>query len=218
MIRRLRLVAKWMLVVFTIVGAAGWVRSLFAWDDIALMINDPDEPGDHGILTNSYRLTSSGGLLGFSKEQSEDRDWSDLYCPSDYSPPVRPRWNFKYYKGVAMLPLFETSNYGARRQFAGFGVGSERFLGAHAGSTVDYVMAPYWAIIAACAPVPIISLVRSRRRRLARRLNHCQTCGYDMRATPHRCPECGSIPKDSLTPSSPHSAPDTCTTQDPHSC
>ncbi len=53
---------------------------------------------------------------------------------------------------------------------------------------------PYWFLIVVTLLLPAIALHRWHRRRRRIGENRCLTCGYDLRASPERCPECGAIP------------------------
>ena len=51
---------------------------------------------------------------------------------------------------------------------------------------------PYWAVCLPAAAAPLALLWRSRKTRRRQRSGLCPACGYDLRATPGRCPECGT--------------------------
>jgi hypothetical protein len=64
---------------------------------------------------------------------------------------------------------------------------------------VHAVVVPHWFLVLVTAWLPAAGAVKAARRlgawRRERRgrLGLCPTCGYDLRATPGKCPECGTI-------------------------
>jgi len=58
--------------------------------------------------------------------------------------------------------------------------------------TIAYLILPYWLLIAGSAVMPVWAMWRWRRSVYP--TGFCPSCGYDLRATPDRCPECGAVP------------------------
>ena len=71
--------------------------------------------------------------------------------------------------------------------------GRSNFLGFSWGPADNlYIIAgPIWPLTLATAMLPSWGLIVLRFRRRRRVKGLCVNCGYDLRATPHRCPECG---------------------------
>jgi hypothetical protein len=73
--------------------------------------------------------------------------------------------------------------------FAGLRIG-----GAARCAFVDYSIctAPYWLLFVLGLVPALVSRTVHRMRAGRRSAGLCPTCGYDLRATPDRCPECGA--------------------------
>jgi len=56
------------------------------------------------------------------------------------------------------------------------------------------IAAPHWAFAFCFGILPGFWFYRFRHAMMKRRVGRCRRCGYDLRATPERCPECGTIP------------------------
>jgi len=74
----------------------------------------------------------------------------------------------------------------------GFGWGTGSCSDYHAPpASLRRFYVPFWILILAGSVLPLQTLVRQMRSRAWRRAGRCAKCGYDLRASPTVCPECG---------------------------
>ena len=98
--------------------------------------------------------------------------------------------------GRGHLSLCRQSGKNWDNDLTGYNLAGARFGGHWGtdGSLLWNLDVPYWMLAAATAVPVCLSLWRWRRRwrawRNARR-GFCPRCGYDLCASPARCPECG---------------------------
>ena len=73
---------------------------------------------------------------------------------------------------------------------------ASRFLGfGYAGVQGSQIAgAPWWSVFLLTVCPSLLLLRATRRAFRDRAAGLCPACGYDLRATPERCPECGSVP------------------------
>jgi hypothetical protein len=110
-------------------------------------------------------------------------------APTVYAATLTFEWNNPGRQAGETLPEFE--DWGRYVEWTGGVPYGSNPLVHH----VFAIGAPYWLLSALTAVGPVAWVVQSvRRRQRERRKGFCSHCGYDLRATPDRCPECGTVP------------------------
>lgn len=138
-----------------------------------------------------YLICGAGGLYFVTQEVSQSTDGSWKAQITDYGD-VTVRFSSSIASG-RMYP----GSYG-------LGLGQPQVFtftlyagpGANAACSITYraIGLPFWLLAFLTALPPTARLVGQQRRRRRESLRGiCRRCGYDLRATPGRCPECGLI-------------------------
>jgi hypothetical protein len=60
--------------------------------------------------------------------------------------------------------------------------------------TYSYLCSPHWAVVAILSALPVSRGYLRLRSACGNHRGHCPACGYDIRANPGRCSECGHEP------------------------
>jgi hypothetical protein len=165
---------------FTVVALL-WARGQFVGDRVVWY-------GNRAVLLVA---TSQGGLA----VGADLGDWSQFARPTRFSyERGKPDAFTSDMNGVFALNVDpgDTFSYGSRAGVTWF-----RYAARSGSYSINRLSAPIWmiAILAAAPPACCWAVLALRRVRYRRRRDRglCFACGYDLRGSAGRCPECGTV-------------------------
>jgi hypothetical protein len=153
---------------------ACWMRSYWVIDTLSW-----------STATTDHQFSSGGGRLIYA-----DAQWPNGRAPfaarHNRTPRAAPAW-------------FENPTHSDGFRLLGFEYSREIFPYGTDLNTWFFVPAwrviaiPWWAPFALASLHPLGRMLVASRRARRRRSGLCVDCGYDLRASRARCPECGAI-------------------------
>jgi hypothetical protein len=159
--------------------AVSWIRSYRVSDQFILQIHyNRGGARTFGFVTNHTGrgiVTVEWGQYPLSggQQQAYEKSPTGLYFVSRRDPVDYPA---------------RSSRGGQRSYWGGFGFGHypSAVLSTHA------VFVPHWFLMLLASVLPTRWLMRYEQHRRRIRRGLCLKCGYDLRASSERCPECGT--------------------------
>ena len=125
----------------------------------------------------------------------------DVWCGKFTTHLGEGRWNVSfqtdYGPSAGFYCMVMVNDFGREWAHLGrFGFASYSRRPTHeafaAGGIIEF---PAWLLILFFLLPPAIRLSMFVRKRHRALMNRCVRCGYDLRASPGRCPECGAVPQ-----------------------
>jgi hypothetical protein len=152
-----------------------WVRSYWRYDTLAHGSSGTDGFGSLGIESKYGELYLSAA------HYYANLNYSNLYNEA-------PGWSFGEHRFLTLDTHMDFAKKHVKHQLVGFGSfnGDLRPVGF-----LRSIWLPHWFLALLFAILPTLRLRSILRNRHRHRAGFCQHCGYDLRATPDRCPECG---------------------------
>lgn len=202
-----------------------WHRSYAGRDLLTVVQSGTNHLGQYVTYLGSYVywIESDRGLIGFKCSGGRELvdeppparyewmiDWPALFPEAraaDQAPPNSnvydwaatggPRSSGVLIQGYGFALALHKSTGASqlRRGRTPSGQISKGRLGFHYA-----LIMPHWFLVAVSAIPPGVWLFRRARERRRRTRNQCVRCGYDLRGTPDRCPECGMVASSALSP------------------
>jgi hypothetical protein len=167
-----------------------WLRSYWLSDDLS---RDAYGLDSGSVFHTALLIRSGGGGLAVARKVYRNADPSFVGARraahfAGFPLTWRTDPSVNYPAGGPLLP---TISWWTK---PGFGFSIERPKSAgYFGESGFAVVVPDWSLLAAASLMPFMWLIRraiaARRKAMEGR---CRRCGYDLRATPDRCPECGT--------------------------
>lgn len=183
------------------IAAAGiWIRSYFVQDEISVRVRAPAPPNGRATWVGVMSLWGKLVLTRLVHQPDDARESGWTVSGVRGSDGPRPVWRTQAATPPYVYqPQHIWERMGFRIDESSVIVTSSIVFFERAYDSLT-VTVPLWAVSLVSGLPPLLWGILYGRKRNWRAAGRCSRCGYDLRASPNRCPECGKPVESSQIP------------------